>query len=59
MALAENLNLIQQKIAAACARAGRDVNSVTLLAVTKGQPPEVVNAAAQLGLTLFGENKVQ
>ena len=59
MALAENLDLIRQKIAAACARAGRDVNSVTLLAVTKGQPPEVVNAAAQLGLTQFGENKVQ
>ena len=30
-----------------------------LLAVTKGQPPEVVNEAAGLGLTLFGENKVQ
>ena len=59
MALAENLILIQQKIAAACARSGRDINSVTLLAVTKGQPPEVVNEAARLGLTLFGENKVQ
>ncbi len=59
MALGEDLILIQQQIAAACGRAGRDVNSVTLLAVTKGQPPEVVNAAARLGLTLFGENKVQ
>ncbi len=59
MALAENLNLIRQKIATACGRAGRDANSVTLLAVTKGQPPEVVNEAARLGLTLFGENKVQ
>src|SRR5450432_2843107 len=59
MDLADNLNLIQQKIAAACHRAGRDVNSVSLLAVTKGQPPEVVNEAARLGLTLFGENKVQ
>lgn len=59
MALAENLTLIQQKIAAACARAGRSANDVTLLAVTKGQPPEVVNEAARLGLTLFGENKVQ
>jgi pyridoxal phosphate enzyme (YggS family) len=59
MALAENLISIQQKIAAACERAGREVNSVVLLAVTKGQPPEVVNEAARLGLTLFGENKVQ
>ena len=59
MALAENLNLIRQKIAAACGRAGREPGSVALLAVTKGQPPEVVNEAARLGLTLFGENKVQ
>ena len=59
MALAENLNLIQQKIAAACDRAGREPGSVALLAVTKGQPPETVNEAARLGLTLFGENKVQ
>src|ERR1019366_2974218 len=59
MALAENLNFIQQKITAACARAGRLPGSVALLAVTKGQPPEVVNAAARLGLTLFGENKIQ
>ncbi len=43
----------------ACGRSGRDPNSVTLLAVTKSQPPEVVSEAASLGLTLFGENKVQ
>ena len=59
MSLAENLAAIQQRIAAACARAGRDPASVTLLAVTKGQGPETVRAAADLGLTLFGENKVQ
>jgi pyridoxal phosphate enzyme (YggS family) len=59
MDLASNLNAIHQRIEAACARAGRDPCSVTLLAVTKGQPPEVVTAGAQLGLTLFGENKVQ
>ena len=59
MALAENLILIQQRIADAGARARRQPDSVTLLAVTKGQPPEAVNEAARLGLTLFGENKVQ
>ncbi len=59
MGLAENLNSIQQRIDAACARAGRDPATVTLLAVTKGQPPAVVRAAADLGLTLFGENRVQ
>jgi pyridoxal phosphate enzyme (YggS family) len=54
-----NLNSIQQLIKAACARAGRDPNSVTLLAVSKGQPPEAIRAAADAGLILFGENKVQ
>jgi hypothetical protein len=57
--LTENLEKIQQRIRAACDRCNRDLPSVTLLAVTKGQPPEVVAAAAQLGLSLFGENKVQ
>ena len=59
MDLAANLNLIRQRMAAACARAGRDPGSITLLPVTKGQLPEIVTEAAKLGLTLFGENKVQ
>jgi pyridoxal phosphate enzyme (YggS family) len=59
MDLAENLASVRKRIAAACARAKRDPSSVTLLAVTKTQPPEVVSEAARLGLTLFGENKVQ
>jgi hypothetical protein len=59
MDLAANLSSIQKRIANACNRAGRDASSVTLLAVTKSQPPEIVNAAAGLGLILFGENKIQ
>ena len=59
MDLETSLKAVQQRIEAACARAGREPNSVTLIAVTKGQPPEVVCAAADLGLNLFGENKVQ
>ena len=59
MGLAENLTAIRQRIAAACDRAGRDPDAVTLLAVSKGMPPEVVRAAVDAGLTLFGENKVQ
>jgi len=57
--LAENLDSIQQRIRAACERAGRDAASVMLLGVTKGQPPEVVNEAGTLGLSFFGENKIQ
>lgn len=59
MTLAANLEIIRRRIKAACDRADREPNSVTLLAVTKGQPPETVETAAELGLLLFGENKVQ
>jgi hypothetical protein len=59
VSLVENHEKIQQRIRAACDRYDREPNSVTLLAVTKGQPPEIVRAAADLGLMLFGENKVQ
>ena len=59
MSLAENIASIQARIAAASARAARDPASVTLLAVSKGMPPEVVREAADCGLTLFGESKVQ
>ena len=59
MDLAQNITHIRERIAAACARAGRDPASVALMAVSKTHPPEAVRAAAELGLTLFGESKVQ
>ena len=59
MDFAANLELIYQRIHAACARAGRDPASVSLVAVSKGHPPEAVRAAADAGQLLFGENKVQ
>src|SRR5215813_9205948 len=59
MDLAENISSVQKRIAAACEKASRKQNSVALLAVSKGHPPESVSEAAKLGLTLFGENKVQ
>jgi PLP dependent protein len=59
MDLAENLRTIRGRIAAACARVNRHVEDVTLLAVSKGHPPEAVRALADAGQTLFGENKVQ
>ena len=59
MNIAENLDSIRQRIAAACARAGRDVNRVTLLAVSKTHPPETIRAAVDCGQLLFGENKIQ
>ena len=59
VSLADNLDAIQQRIRAACGRAGRAAASVTLVAVAKTQPAEVVNELAALGQVLFGENKIQ
>jgi pyridoxal phosphate enzyme (YggS family) len=59
MDLAANLETLHRRIHSACERAGRTPDEVALLAVTKGQPPEVVKAAADLGQIFFGENKVQ
>src|SRR5262245_22700799 len=57
--VAANVEAVRRRIEVACQRAGRDTGSVTLVAVTKTQPPEVVAEAARAGLGLFGENKVQ
>jgi PLP dependent protein len=57
--LAANLKTVQQRIAAAARRVGRDPGAVTLVAVTKTQPPAVIRAAYDLGLRDFGENRVE
>ena len=57
--IAENLESVQARIAAACARAGRAPESVRLLAVSKTYGPESVREAAAAGQRLFGENRVQ
>jgi pyridoxal phosphate enzyme (YggS family) len=59
MDIAENLHSIHQRMAAACARAGRDRSSVALLAVSKTHPPETIRAAVDCGQLWFGENKIQ
>jgi pyridoxal phosphate enzyme (YggS family) len=43
----------------ACERAGRAVESVELIGVSKNHPAESVTEAVRLGLTLFGENRIQ
>jgi len=56
---ADRLEKVQQRIAVACDNAGRPADSVKLLAVSKTKPPEAVREAAECGVTLFGENRVQ
>ncbi len=53
------ISKVQERIFAAARRAGRDPSEVTLVAVSKTQPPEVVAAAHRAGLRLFGENRVE
>jgi pyridoxal phosphate enzyme (YggS family) len=55
----QRLEKVELRIAAACKRAGRSRDSVRLLAVSKTKPPEAIREAANCGLRLFGENKVQ
>jgi len=55
-ALASRLAAVRLRISAAAVAAGRDVRSITLLAVSKGQAPQQLRAAAALGLAEFGEN---
>src|SRR3954452_25192915 len=57
--LQENLERVQERMANACARAGRAASDVKLLAVTKIFPASVIHEAYSLGLREFGENYVQ
>jgi pyridoxal phosphate enzyme (YggS family) len=54
-----NFQLVHSRIASACASAGRAVQAVTLLAVSKTQPASAVREAAAAGQRAFGENYVQ
>ena len=57
--LPENIRRVQERIDLATSRCGRKVDSVTLLAVCKSQPAQIVRAAADAGLCEFGESYVQ
>jgi pyridoxal phosphate enzyme (YggS family) len=55
----ENLTAVKERIAKAAARAGRDPEAVTLVAVTKTVPVEHIREAIDAGHHVFGENRVQ
>ncbi len=57
--ISKNLSRIETEITAACVRAGRQRSEVTLMAVTKTHPVSAILQAADLGITVFGENRVQ
>ena len=55
----ENLLIVENRIEEACKRCGRDRSEVTLIAVSKTKPAEMIREAYQWGIRDFGENKVQ
>ena len=59
MNLQENLSHLENRISKSCERAGRHREEVTLIAVSKTHPVEVIQEAYELGIRHFGENRVQ
>ena len=57
--LKDQLQEVEKKIQPACDRAGRKREEVTLIAVSKTKPVETLQEAYDLGVRIFGENKVQ
>ncbi len=57
--LATHWTAVRERVDAACRAVGRDPSEVTILPVSKTFGPDVVRAAVALGMTRFGENKVQ
>ena len=54
-----NLVRVREKIRWAASKSGRTADDITLIAVSKTQPPELINAAIMAGQMVFGENRVQ
>ena len=59
MTIEEELANVRERIANAARECGRDPAEITLIAVTKTHPPEMMNEAIRLGVTDIGENKPQ
>ena len=59
MSIAANIASIQERIAAAASRAGRNPKEIALIAVSKTHPAERIRDAYEAGLRVFGENRIQ
>lgn len=59
MSIAENLNVVEERICAACEKAGRPRDEVKLIAVSKRKPVDAILEAAEAGQILFAENRIQ
>jgi pyridoxal phosphate enzyme (YggS family) len=57
--IAANIAEVREKIASAAARAGRSADEITLIAVSKTMPIDLIQAALEAGIQDFGENRVE
>ncbi|MDQ5845361.1 MAG: YggS family pyridoxal phosphate-dependent enzyme, partial [Acidobacteriota bacterium] len=57
--LSERLEDVRERITSAAIRSNRDPSEITLIAISKTHPADVVQSALELGLQDFGENRVQ
>ena len=57
--LSDNLKEVQENIKKACEKSHRNPEEVTLIAVSKTKPVEVLQESYDAGARFFGENKVQ
>lgn len=57
--LKDNLEYVEEEIQKACERSGRAREEVSLIAVSKTKPVEMLQEAYDLGVRVFGENKAQ
>lgn len=57
--IAGNVRAVTERMASAAARAARDADAITLMAVTKTILPDTIKAAAACGISIVGENRIQ
>lgn len=55
----ENIAMVEEKVKKACEKSGRNNAEVTLIAVSKTKPNEMIEEAYEYGTREFGENKAQ
>jgi len=54
-----NLNIVEERIREQCIKSGRERTDITLIAVSKTHPADVIREAFKFGVIHFGENKAQ
>ena len=59
MSIKENINSVKQKIEQAALAVKRDPHEISIVAVSKNITPETIQEAAEAGIKIIGENRVQ